>query len=76
LSAVARLLAFFEQYSDLKANLNFLSLQSQLERAENRIAVARRGLHRSEQTAPQRQCADAALARVVEPRLKSAMSRL
>jgi len=42
LSAVARLLAFSEQYSDLKANLNFLSLQSQLERAENRIAVARR----------------------------------
>ena len=42
MSAVARLLAFFEQYSDLKANLNFLSLQSQLERAENRIAVARR----------------------------------
>ena len=31
-----------EQYSDLKANQNFLSLQSQLERAENRIAVARR----------------------------------
>ena len=42
MSAVARLLAFFGQYSDLKANLNFLSLQSQLERAENRIAFARR----------------------------------
>jgi hypothetical protein len=42
LSAVACVLAFSEQYSDLKANQNFLSLQSQLERAENRIAVARR----------------------------------
>jgi hypothetical protein len=32
-----------EQYPDLKANQNFLSLQSQLKRAEeNRIAVARR----------------------------------
>ena len=31
-----------EQYPDLKANQNFLSLQSQLGHAENRIAVARR----------------------------------
>jgi|TARA_B100000315_G_scaffold258396_1_gene310314 LemA protein len=31
-----------ERYPDLKANQNFLSLQSQLEGTENRIAVARR----------------------------------
>ena len=40
--ALARLLAVSEQYPDLKANTNFLSLQSQLEGTENRIAVARR----------------------------------
>ncbi len=31
-----------EQYPDLKANQNFLQLQSQLEGTENRIAVSRR----------------------------------
>ncbi len=31
-----------EKYPDLKANQNFLALQSQLEGTENRIAVARR----------------------------------
>jgi LemA protein len=41
-SALARLLAVVEAYPDLKANQNFLSLQSQLEGTENRIAVARR----------------------------------
>jgi LemA protein len=41
-SALARLLAVSESYPDLKANQNFLSLQSQLEGTENRIAVARR----------------------------------
>jgi LemA protein len=41
-SALSRLLAVSEQYPDLKANQNFLSLQSQLEGTENRIAVARR----------------------------------
>jgi LemA protein len=40
--ALSRLLAVAEQYPDLKANQNFLSLQSQLEGTENRIAVARR----------------------------------
>ena len=40
--ALGRLLAVAEQYPDLKANQNFLSLQSQLEGTENRIAVARR----------------------------------
>src|SRR5690242_2427839 len=41
-SALSRLLAVAEQYPDLKANQNFLSLQSQLEGTENRISVARR----------------------------------
>ena len=41
-SALARLLAVSERYPDLKANQNFLALQSQLEGTENRIAVARR----------------------------------
>jgi LemA protein len=41
-SALARLLVVVERYPDLKANQNFLSLQSQLEGTENRIAVARR----------------------------------
>jgi LemA protein len=31
-----------EKYPDLKANQNFLALQSQLEGTENRISVARR----------------------------------
>jgi len=41
-SALSRLLAVAERYPDLKANQNFLSLQSQLEGTENRIAVARK----------------------------------
>ena len=41
-SALSRLLVVAEQYPDLKANQNFLALQSQLEGTENRIAVARR----------------------------------
>ncbi len=40
--ALARLLAVSERYPDLKADKNFLALQSQLEGTENRIAVARR----------------------------------
>src|SRR5512139_111367 len=40
--ALGRLLAVSERYPDLKANQNFLALQSQLEGTENRIAVARR----------------------------------
>jgi LemA protein len=40
--ALARLLAVSERYPDLKSNQNFLTLQSQLEGTENRIAVARR----------------------------------
>ena len=40
-SALARLLVVSERYPDLKANQNFLSLQSQLEGTENRITVER-----------------------------------
>jgi LemA protein len=40
--ALGRLLATVESYPELKANANFLALQSQLEGTENRIAVARR----------------------------------
>ena len=41
-SALSRLMVVVERYPDLKASQNFLSLQSQLEGTENRIAVARR----------------------------------
>ena len=41
-SALGRLIAIAESYPDLKANTNFLELQSQLEGTENRIAVARK----------------------------------
>lgn len=41
-SALSRLLVVAENYPDLKANQNFLELQSQLEGTENRIAVERR----------------------------------
>ena len=41
-SALSRLLVTVEKYPDLKANQNFVMLQSQLEGTENRIAVARR----------------------------------
>jgi LemA protein len=40
--ALSRLIAVSEAYPDLKANQNFLALQSQIEGTENRIAVARR----------------------------------
>ncbi|MGE5354990.1 MAG: LemA family protein [Deltaproteobacteria bacterium] len=40
-SALSRLLVTVEKYPDLKANQNFLELQSQLEGTENRIKVAR-----------------------------------
>jgi LemA protein len=40
--ALGRLLAISENYPNLKADQNFLSLQSQLEGSENRIAVERR----------------------------------
>ncbi|MDD5131875.1 MAG: LemA family protein [bacterium] len=40
--ALSRLLAVAENYPNLKANENFLALQSQLEGTENRIAVERK----------------------------------
>lgn len=40
-SALSRLLVTVERYPDIKANQNFLQLQSQLEGTENRINVAR-----------------------------------
>ena len=41
-SALGRLMVIVEKYPDLKANQNFMELQSQLEGTENRINVARR----------------------------------
>lgn len=41
-SALSRLMVVVEQYPDLKANQNFLELQSQLEWTENRITVERK----------------------------------
>jgi len=40
--ALSKLMVVMEKYPDLKANQNFLELQSQLEGTENRISVARR----------------------------------
>jgi len=40
-SALSRLLVTVERYPDLKANQNFLELQSQLEGTENRISTER-----------------------------------
>lgn len=40
-SALSKMLLVVERYPDLKANANFLELQSQLEGTENRINVAR-----------------------------------
>lgn len=44
-TALGKLLAITENYPDLKANQNFLELQSQLEGTENRINVARKDLN-------------------------------
>ncbi|XPV68706.1 MAG: LemA family protein [Halarcobacter sp.] len=41
-SALSKLMLVVERYPNLKANKNFLALQSQLEGTENRISVARR----------------------------------
>jgi len=41
-SALSKLMLVVERYPELKANKNFLALQSQLEGTENRISVARR----------------------------------
>lgn len=46
-TALGKLLAITENYPDLKANKNFLELQSQLEGTENRINVARKDFNDS-----------------------------
>ena len=43
--ALSRLIAVSEAYPELKANENFLNLQSQLEGTENRIAVERKNFN-------------------------------
>ncbi|MBI2343551.1 MAG: LemA family protein [Deltaproteobacteria bacterium] len=48
-SALSRLMVVVERYPDLKANQNFLTLQSQLEGTENRIAVERRRFNEAAQ---------------------------
>jgi len=48
--ALSRLIAVAENYPNLKANQNFLELQSQLEGAENRIAVERKRFNEVAQT--------------------------
>lgn len=45
--ALGRLMVVAERYPDLKANQNFLELQSQLEGTENRISVARQRLNQA-----------------------------
>jgi len=46
---LSRLMVVVEKYPDLKANQNFLALQSQLEGTENRIAVERKRFNQSVQ---------------------------
>ena len=46
-TALGKLLAITENYPDLKANQNFLELQSQLEGTDNRINVARKDFNDS-----------------------------
>ncbi|MBI3535092.1 MAG: LemA family protein [Deltaproteobacteria bacterium] len=46
-SALSRLLLVVEKYPDLKANQNFLELQSQLEGTENRITIERQRFNES-----------------------------
>ncbi len=41
-AALSRLLVVIERYPELKANQNYLDLQTQLEGTENRITIARR----------------------------------
>ena len=48
-SALTRLMAVSENYPNLKADQNFLALQSQLEGTENRIAVERQRFNESVQ---------------------------
>lgn len=49
-SALSRLMVVVERYPELKANQNFLELQSQLEGTENRITVERRKFNETAQS--------------------------
>ncbi|MFA5729270.1 MAG: LemA family protein, partial [Candidatus Neomarinimicrobiota bacterium] len=49
-TALSRLMAVVENYPNLKANENFLALQSQLEGTENRIAVERQRFNQTVQS--------------------------
>ena len=49
-NTLGKLMAISENYPDLKANTNFLELQSQLEGTENRITVARNTFNTSAQS--------------------------
>jgi len=49
-SALSRLMVVVEKYPDLKANQNFMELQSQLEGTENRIAVERKRFNEAAKT--------------------------
>lgn len=49
-SALSRLMVVVEQYPDLKANMNFMDLQNQLEGTENRINVARQRYNEAVET--------------------------
>lgn len=49
-NALGRLMAVAEAYPDLKANQNFMALQSQLEGTENRITVARNNFNEEART--------------------------
>ena len=48
--ALSRLLVTIEKYPDLKANQNYLDLQSKLESCENSIANARRKFNETAKT--------------------------
>ena len=48
-SALSRLMVVVEQYPDLKASQNFLTLQTQLEGTENRITVERKRFNEAAQ---------------------------
>lgn len=49
-SALSRLMVVVEKYPDLKANENFLALQTQLEGTENRITVERQKFNETART--------------------------
>lgn len=49
-SALQKLMVVVERYPDLKANQNFLELQSQLEGSENRITVERQKFNETART--------------------------